>query len=180
MKHYIDGLIVVEGKTDLAFLKSFLDVEIVITNGFDIFQEDFNYILRVSKTKKVIILSDSDDSGYLIRKRLNEKIPNAYNALVDISKCDKNNKHGVAECEKEEILRVLKPFIVLKTIKSQQYDLKLLSDFGLTGDSSSKLLREKICRKLSLGKCNTKTLINRLNFLEIDIEELKEAINCGD
>ena len=73
MKHYIDGLIVVEGKTDLAFLKSFLDAEIVITNGFDIFQEDFNYILRVSKTKKVIILSDSDDSGYLIRKRLNKK-----------------------------------------------------------------------------------------------------------
>ena len=180
MKHYIDGLIVVEGKTELAFLKSFLDAEIVITNGFDIFQEDFNYILRVSKTKKVIILSDSDDSGYLIRKRLNEKIPNAYNALVDISKCDKNNKHGVAECEKEEILRVLKPFIVLKTTKSQKYDLKLLSDFGLTGDSSSKLLREKICKKLSLGKCNTKTLINRLNFLEIDIKELKEAINCGD
>ena len=180
MKHYIDGLIIVEGKNDLAFLKSFLDVEIVKTNGFDIFNADFPYIIKVSQTKKIIILSDSDEAGIKIRNKLNEKIANAYNALVDLYKCDKNGKHGVAEAEKDEIIRVLKPYFDVKSPKEAKYDTKMLSDLGLTGDSNSKTLREKICKKLSLGKCNSKTLIQRLNFLEIDIKELKETIDNGN
>lgn len=180
MKYYIDGLLIVEGKSDLAFLKSFLDVEIITTNGFDIPRDEIEYVLRVSQTKKIIIMSDPDAAGTLIRKRLNELIPNAFNALVDISKCDKNNKHGVAECQKEEVISVLKPYFSLEKPKTRKISIENLIEFGLTGDFDSKSRRENLCKKLKLGKCNFKTMLNRINFLQIDIQEIKEALNHGN
>lgn len=180
MKYYIDGLLVVEGKSDLAFLKSFLDVEIVTTNGFEIPLDEIEYVLRACKTKKVIIMSDPDEAGTIIRKRLNKLIPNAFNALVDISKCDKNNKHGVAECKKEEVISVLKPYFSLVKPNTTKISINDLMEFGLTGDFESKTKREKLCTLLKLGKCNFKMMLNRINFLQISVQEIKEALKHGN
>lgn len=176
MKYLIDGVIIVEGKTDVAFLSSFIDAEFVTTNGYDINQLEIEFVLKASETKKIIILSDSDNAGKQIRNRLNDLIPDAYNALVDITKCDKNNKNGVAECEKDEVINVLSPYFILETPKSEKVTMQNLSQFGLTGDSNSKTLRIKVCKRLRLGICNTKNMLKRINFLGITLQEIKEAV----
>ena len=45
---------------------------IIVTNGFGIFKdkEKISYIKRVAKTKGIIILTDSDNAGCMIRKRI--------------------------------------------------------------------------------------------------------------
>lgn len=176
MKYIIDGILIVEGKTDVAFLSSFIEAEFVTTNGYDINPDEIDFVLRVISTKKVIILSDSDKAGELIRKRLNEKLPNAMNALVDLTKCDKNGKHGVAECLKEEVISVLKPYFTIETPIRGKISLKDLAGLGLTGDSNSKELRRKLCKRLKLGVCNAKNMIKRMNFLGITLQEIKEVI----
>lgn len=176
MKYVIDGVIIVEGKTDVAFLSSFIDAEFVLTNGYDINKDEIDFVLAASKSKNIIILSDSDEAGNQIRNRLNKLIPNAINALVDINKCDKNNKHGVAECAKDEIISVLKPYFSLETLKRGKITLQDLSLLGLTGDSNSKILKQKVCKRLNLGICNTKNMLKRINFLGITLQEIKEAV----
>ena len=48
---------------------------------------------------------------------------------------------------------------------------------GLSGDKNSSLLREKVSKKLSLGYGNSKTILKRINMLNISLDELKEIIN---
>ena len=174
MKININGLLVVEGILDESYLNSFLNVEIVKTNGYDIPKEEIEYIN--STNKNIIIFVDSDEAGEVIRARLNTLIPNAINVKVDITKCNKNNKHGVAECDKEEILKVLSPYFIKEPLKEGNLTSYDLLKLGLTGDNSSKL-RDEVISKLKLGKCNTKTFLKRLNYKNIKFDELERILN---
>ena len=50
-KIYIDGVIVVEGKSDVSYLSSFVDSLFFITNGYDINNEKIEFLINVSKKK---------------------------------------------------------------------------------------------------------------------------------
>ena len=82
MKKIIDGILLVEGIHDEAYLSSFLDVEIVTTNGFDIPIEEIEYVRVASIKKKVIIFTDPDNAGQGIRKRLNNIFPKSLSRIA--------------------------------------------------------------------------------------------------
>lgn len=169
MKYFIDGVLVVEGKGDSSFLSSFIDAMYVATNGYDIPKQELVFLRYVSKQKKVIILTDPDEAGKTIRERLNKLIPAAINVEVNYDSCYKNNKHGIAECDRETIIYALKEQF---TQPGKQQDNKYLF---LINENDS-LLRDEICEKFHLGKCNVKTMIKRLNYLNISEEEVKKAM----
>ena len=110
----------------------------------------------------------TDEAGLKIRQKLNELLSNSINVEVDIKKCVRNTKNGVAECEIDEVLAKLQPFFINKNEtasdikKSDLYDLDLLSN---------KLKREYVCQRLNLGKCNGKMLYKRLvlNNIQLDV-----------
>lgn len=168
MKYIIDGFLIVEGKDDKSYLSSFLDAEIFITNGFDIYSDDFPYLISLSKKYTPIILTDSDDAGKNIRQKLSNLLPDSKNAEVNILKCNKKHKHGVAECEKDEIINKLKPYFIFNKVKHYEYTLSDLINFGVKDKAS----REIVCLKLGLGKCNTKQLAHRLSVLEIPKDDI--------
>ena len=103
MKYFFDGIIVLEGRNDESYLSSFIDSIYVVTNGYEIPIDEIGFINNKRNNKPVIILTDSDEAGKSIREKLDSKIYKAINIEVDILKCNKNGKHGVAECDKEEI-----------------------------------------------------------------------------
>ena len=72
----INEAVIVEGKYDKIRLSSFLDALIIETGGFDVFsQKDLlNMIRRVAREKGVIILTDSDSAGFVIRRYLSSAI----------------------------------------------------------------------------------------------------------
>ena len=105
MKIFLDGILVVEGKEDASYLSNYIDSEIVVVNGFELDERTINYL----KDKKIIALLDPDEAGVKIRNKLNELIPNIINVEIDINKCIRGVKNGVAECEIDEILTKLKP-----------------------------------------------------------------------
>ena len=172
MKHYIDGVIVVEGTSDSAFLSSFIDCLFVETNGYDLPKEEVDFLNHIPSNKKVVVLTDSDGAGKQIRKRLNEKLGTAIDACVDIDHCNKNNKHGVAECDKEEIVNVLKEHFINKPNKIDYINISDLQECGIVDKQS----REYVCQKLHLGKCNNKTLIKRFGFMGYELKDLKKAM----
>ena len=169
MKIYLDGILVVEGKEDASYLSNYISSEIVVTNGFEISKETISYL----KNKKVIVLTDPDEAGTKIRNKLNQLLPNAINVEVDIRKCIRDTKNGVAECEINEVLTKLKPYSISK--KSSESDITM-SDLYELGLTNNKDLREQVCLKLNLGKCNTKTMYKRLLNNNIKLKQLCEIM----
>ena len=169
MKIYLDGILVVEGKEDASYLSNYIASEIVVTNGFEISKETISYL----KNKKVIVLTDPDEAGAKIRNKLNQLLPNAINVEIDINKCVRDTKNGVAECEINEILTKLNPYYVPE--KSSESDITM-SDLYELGLINNKDLREQVCLKLSLGKCNAKTMYKRLLNNNIKLKQLCEIM----
>ena len=172
MKYFIDKIIVVEGKEDVSYLSSFIEAEYITTNGYDIPKEEIEYINEASKHKEILVLVDPDKAGRQIEERLKQKLVNATYISIDISKCIRGEKDGVAEASKEEILRVLNSHFSSKNPQKSRNLQGNLSKLDLT----SKELRDYLSKKFHLGKCNLKKLFIRLETLEISSEELEQSI----
>ena len=172
MKHFIDKIIVVEGKEDVSYLSSFIEAEYITTNGYDIPKEEIEYINEASKHKEILVLVDPDKAGRQIEERLKQKLVNATYISIDISKCIRGEKDGVAEASKEEILRVLNSHF---SSKNPQKSLNLQGNLSKL-DLISKELRDYLSKRYHLGKCNLKKLFIRLGTLEISPEELEQSI----
>ncbi len=71
--------VVVEGKHDAVRLSQVVDAPIVATNGFRIFKdkEQMAWLRRLAATRGLVILTDSDSAGLLIRRHLCGCIPPA-------------------------------------------------------------------------------------------------------
>ena len=169
MKMFLNGILVVEGKEDASYLSNYIESEIVVVNGFELNKETINYL----KDKRVIALLDPDESGIKIRERLNTLLANVDNISIDISKCVRGSKNGVAECEINEILGKLRPFCIEKTSFSS--DIKE-SDLFILGLVNNKYKRDAVSKRLNLGKCNGKLLYKRLVYNGITLNQLKKII----
>ena len=107
MKKQIKGILVVEGKSDVAFLTNYIDAEFVITNGSDIPFETINYLKEMSKSKDIIVLTDPDFPGKKIRDTLDKEIPNLKHVFIDKERAIKHHKVGVAEADIDVVLNAL-------------------------------------------------------------------------
>ena len=170
MKEFLRGVLVVEGKEDAAYLSNFIASEIVAVNGFEMSSATIKYL----KDKEVILLVDPDEAGKSIRKTLNEKLSNVTNIEIDISKCNRGKKNGVAECDIDEIMAKLQPYFVKNSAKLQRITTSELFNLGLV--NGEKELRNYVCEKLNLGLCNGKVFLKRLNENNISIEELSKVV----
>ena len=77
--------VIVEGKYDKMKLSQFIDGVIIETSGFQIFKSEQKreYIKKLAETCGIVILTDSDRAGFLIRNHIKsfvprERIKNAY------------------------------------------------------------------------------------------------------
>ena len=82
MKDIFNGIIVVEGKTDVSVLSSFLDAEYVITNGSAIDNDVLDYLLSRSKNTQIVVLTDPDMPGKRIRDIIEARIPNVSHCFI--------------------------------------------------------------------------------------------------
>ena len=153
----IDGYIVVEGKSDADFLSSFIESNFIMTNGSEINQQTLNLIKNLkNKGNKIIILTDPDTPGKMIRNKINNYIEGCYNCFLNKENCIKKNKVGVAESNKNEV--------ILK--------LKDLLNLNITNQKT----RNYLSNYFNFDYCNNKLFIKRINQLHISLNDLKKAM----
>lgn len=167
MKKYINGIMVVEGKQDVAYLSNFIDTNFFITNGFDVEKEIDFLLVAEGRNIPIYVMTDSDSSGLEIRRKLHQKLSKIIDIEVDINQCDKKGKHGVAECKVEEIMRVLHPYFVEKP---QNQDYITTTDILLLENKNEVISYIKNLYKINAF--NNKILVNKLNMLRVKKEEL--------
>ena len=172
----IKELIVVEGKSDLIFLKSFLDADIVITNGSEVSHETLEFIKEANKRQGVIILTDPDYPGLRIRNIVSEYIGTCKHAYVDKKKAIKGKKVGIAETRKEDIIEALNNVVTYRSVEKKNVTEVDLYELGLLGCGDSKNKRNKVCEFYHLGWCNAKTFLKRVNMFGLTKNDIKEVI----
>lgn len=178
----IKEAIIVEGKYDIQKLNQIVDTCIIETNGFRIFKDKqkIELIKDLAYKNGIIILTDSDSAGFIIRNYLKGTIPNEYIKHAYIpeikGKEKRKNKYskegilGVEGIEKDIILDSLKKanatFINNQdNIKSRDKITNIdLYELGLCGRDNSKQYRLSLLKYLNLPKyLSTKSLLSVLN-----------------
>ncbi len=170
------SIIVVEGTSDEALLRSFLDCDIVTTNGSEVSRETIDFLKEAAKTRAIVVLTDPDSPGKRIRDLIAEEIPSVQHAFVRKEKAIKHHKVGVAESSRDEVLLALSHLVPATPPIRGQLTFSDLVDLGLTGCPGSEERRAKAETKLHLGHGNAKTFLKRANALNISKQTLKEAV----
>lgn len=77
MKKKIREVIVVEGRYDKNTLSQVVDAVIVETGGFSVFhnKEKLDYLRRLARERGLILMTDPDGAGFVIRSYLKGSIP---------------------------------------------------------------------------------------------------------
>lgn len=102
MKKKIREVIVVEGRYDKNTLSQVVDAVIVETGGFSVFhnKEKLDYLRRLARERGLILMTDPDGAGFVIRNYLKGALPKgcvkqAY--VPDIAGKERRKRHGSKE-----------------------------------------------------------------------------------
>lgn len=171
--------IIVEGKYDKIKLSSILDANIFTTDGFGIFKNTEKSMLFRSMTEKspIIVLTDSDGGGTVIRSKLlsfipKDKVINLYVPEIKgkekrKTEPSKSGTLGVEGIDSAILRSLFMPFSSDKTPKQfgeiKKADLYAL---GLLGSENSASLRASFSVWLGLpANITPNSLISALNIL---------------
>ncbi len=184
--------IIVEGKYDRERLLSVADAQILTTDGFGIFnkKEKLALIRKLSERSKIIVLSDSDGAGKLIRAHITSAIPadrliHLYIPRVEgkerrKSEPSKEGTLGVEGMDRELLYDLLKPFTDGRAICAESENPLSKTDFytdGLSGGPNSAALRDKLAVRVGLPpKMTANALLSALRIL-VSYEEYKRLIS---
>lgn len=168
----INEVIIVEGKTDTQLLQSFLEVDTIETGGSAINNKTLEYIKTVSETRDIIIMTDPDFPGKQIRDKISALVPNCKHAFVDKKKAIKNNKVGIAETSKIDILEALENVVTF----NENSNSISWSEFLTLGIIGNKQKRLQVYEYFHLGYGNVKTLYKRLNLAGVSYEKIMEVL----
>lgn len=186
----IKEAIIVEGKYDKMRLKSVVNATIIETNGFRIFKdkEKVNLIKQLAEKQGIIVLTDSDGAGFVIRNHLKnivpkEQIKHAYIPQIKgkekrKAQPSKEGTLGVEGIDEKQLLISLKNAGITYNsgVKKDSITKTDLFKLGLTGRENSQKLRYALLKKLNLPQyITTNALIDVLNSL-MDLNELSDII----
>ena len=150
MKTPFSAIIVVEGATDRALIETFLDCDIVTTNGSDVPHETIEYLKEAKKKRDIVVLTDPDMPGKRIRDILNQHIPGLLHAYIPKDKAIKHHKVGVAESDRDTILEALNNLVPAGEASRGSLAYADLMELGLVGSGDCASKREQLCLKMHL------------------------------
>ena len=188
----IKEAILVEGRYDKNTLSQIVDAPILETSGFGIFKDKQKMELfrRVAESRGLIVFTDSDGAGFVIRNHIKSAIPGKYlkHAYIpDIagkerrkSAPGKEGKLGVEGMRPEVILDALRrcgATIEGENVpESNKITKQDLMELGLSGGPDSSNRRLTLLKKLSLPEhMSANAMLQALNLL-YTLDELKETM----
>ena len=184
--------IVVEGRYDKNTLSQIVDAPILETSGFGIFKDKQQMALlrRVAESRGLIVFTDSDGAGFVIRNHIKSAIPGKYlkHAYIpDIlgkerrkSAPGKEGKLGVEGMSREIILEALRrggATIEGEDLpQSRQITKQDLMELGLSGGPDASAKRLLLLKKLNLPeRMSPNAMLQALNLF-YSLEELTSVM----
>ncbi len=188
----ISQAIVVEGRYDKNTLSQVVDAPILETSGFSIMhdKENLELLRRVAEKRGLIVFTDSDGAGFVIRNYLKSAIepkyllhayiPDIYGKEKRKSSPGKEGKLGVEGMSPEVILGCLRragaTFAGEAVIPANHITKQDMMALGLSGGKNSSLLRKKLLKELNFPEhMSSNAMLQALNLL-YDLPGLTEIM----
>ncbi len=188
----LDMPVIVEGKYDIIKLSNIIDALLIKTDGFGIFKdkEKQRLIRRLAGEKGIIVLTDSDSAGFMIRnfiysvvpkdKIINVYIPDVFGKEKRKTEGGKEGKLGVEGMSEEILLEAFRKAGVLCQ-KNDSPSRRLITNIdlyeaGLSGQRDSKAKRSALLKSLALPeRMSTSSLVKILNTFVTYEEFIKKV-----
>ena len=184
--------IIVEGKYDKIRLSSLFEAHIVTTDGFGIFnkKEKLALIRALANSSKLIVLTDSDGAGKLIRSHLSGALPKDKLIQLYIPRVEGKERRkdapsaegtmGVEGMENEILYKILLPY----TEEGEPVGENPLSKTdlyvdGLTGGENSRERRDRLAVSLGLPPGMTPNALLEALKLICPYEKYLELVGRG-
>ena len=185
----INQAVIVEGKYDKIRLETVIDAPIITTNGFGIFsdKQKQSLIRKIAEKRGIVILTDSDSAGFLIRSKLCGMVPTEQITHVYIlelrgkekrkAQSSKEGLLGVEGVPNDIIAAAFERAGLLGDIDSDNDNRRKITktdlyDLGFCGKENSAQLRKMLIKKLFFpSHMSANALLSALNIL-MDYDEL--------
>ena len=186
--------VIVEGKYDRLRLLSVIDAHIITTDGFGIFKKNEKAALFRTLAQKggVILLTDSDGAGKLIRSHLmsclpKDKVINLYTPEIfgkEKRKAEPSaeGKLGVEGMERELLYNLFLPYTDANALDVRQENPLSKTDFyrdGLSGGKDSSARRDAIAKHFALPSGMTANALLAALKMVATYEEYLSAVERG-
>lgn len=189
----IQEAILVEGRYDKNTLSQIVDAPILETAGFGIFKDKQQLALlrRVAETRGLIVFTDSDGAGFLIRNHIKSVIDGKYLKHAYIPDIPgKERRKSVPGKEGKLGVEGMTPEIILEALRrcgatmdgqaipeAHEITKQDMMALGLSGGSNSREKRELLQKKLELPeRMSSNALLQALNLL-YSLDELRSIVD---
>ena len=189
--------IVVEGRYDKNTLAQIVDAPILETKGFGLFKDpkQLELLRSVAKKRGLIVLTDSDGAGFVIRNHIKSAIPAKYLKHAYIPDVAGKEKRKAAPGKEGKLgVEGMSPEVLLATLKNagatiegestargnDQITKQDFVEFGLSGGLNASERRKRLENRLHLPEhMSANALLQALNLL-LSREELAEIVREWD
>ena len=190
----VGPVILVEGKYDKIKLSQIFDATILTTDGFGIFKQKdkLDLLRRLAETRGLLIFTDPDGAGFVIRNYLKgavpkEKlfhayIPDLYGKEKRKAKGSKEGKLGVEGVPDDVIIRAVEASGALQESAPATSGITKadLYELGLSGSVGSTQRRLRLLKELQLPQqLSPNALLDVLNCI-IDLESLTAMVESWE
>lgn len=174
----IKEIIVVEGRDDTKRIRLAVDADTIETNGSAINEETLSKIEHAQQTRGVIVFTDPDVPGEMIRKTISRRVPGVKHAFLNREEAKPKSKGslGIEHASIETIRKALEGLYNERSEAEPTIDRSFLLSEGLMGRPNSKELRIKLGNELRIGYTNGKQLEKRLNMFGITQDKVEKAL----
>ena len=158
--------VIVEGRYDKLRLESVIEGHIIPTDGFGIFrkEEKTSMLRALAEKTPLIVLTDSDGAGKLIRSHITSVLPPERVIQLYVPRISGKEKRkseasaegilGVEGMERELLYKIFEPYANAEAVASRMAENPLsktdLYEDGLTGGAGSREKRNALCIRLGL------------------------------
>ena len=175
--------IVVEGRYDKNTLSQIIDAPILQTNGFGIMNDkpQLELLRTVAKKRGLIVFTDSDGAGFVIRNYLKSAIPGEYLKHAYIPDIPGKERRKVTSGKEGKLgVEGMTPEVILESlrkcgatiqgehtqVRSGELTKTDLYELGLSGRPESSYLRKKLLKQLDLPEhMSSNAMLQALNLL---------------
>lgn len=172
----IKEVLVVEGKMDVVAIDKAVEADCIITEGFNLKPQALDSIAKAYQKRGIIIMTDPDSAGEMIRRFLTKRFPEAKHAFIPKEDATANNDIGIEQASPEAIRTALAKVRTMDWEPTNNFTGADLLKAGISGSPAASEKRAKLGAVLGIGYANAKTFLQRLNHYGITRQEFQQAV----
>jgi ribonuclease M5 len=183
MKKKIQGIVVVEGKSDTQRLQQYYEVETFETSGLGLNDEMLAVLKELADKHRIIVFTDPDGPGERIRQRIMTELPSALHVMLHKADAISLNKKKIG-VEHAEFLALEAAFAHIHELEDNAqcdfvpYVQRDMVGYGFLAVPDAKARRDYVAKELHLGTVNAKQFLKRLNLFMIDRARLEQIVTA--